>query len=171
MNTQEKTLCEQIYERNHERINWYLWKYYGWLGNHDVYDIMQEVWKELSLNIADVGQWNEAAQWGWLVKVANNKVISLARLNTRNYRLAEKAEVVYTEATPADCVEEAVVQKVLAENVMQKLSVKDKRTLFEQFYPTEVSEISKKRDNASVCKAYRARKKLQKYMKEGGLDA
>lgn len=167
MNTKEKTMCEEIYERNHERINWYLWKYYGWLGTHDVYDIMQDVWKELSQHITEVGQWNEAAQWGWLIKVANSKVVSLTRSNTRDYRLAEKVEGFYTESSPMDCVEEMVVHKILAEKVMQKLSPKEKRTLFEQYSLHESSE----RDNASICKMYRARKKLKRYMKEGGLDA
>lgn len=170
MNNKEKTNCEKIYEENHKKIHWYLWKYYGWLGEHDTYDVMQEVWKSLSQHIKTVSTMEPAAQWAWLVRVTDSKVITLVRVNARNEKLAQKVEKFYSNSTLQDPVEERIVRKILAEKIFEKLSDKEKRTLFEQHISENSSETQKVRDNAMTCKIYRARKKLQKYMKEGGLD-
>ena len=60
--------------------------------------------------------------------------------------------------------------RVTALSILEQLSVKEKRVLYRETLEPEDPEVKKPKDNAETCKIYRARKKLEKHMKEGGLD-
>ena len=62
------------------------------------------------------------------------------------------------------------MQRITAEGVLEKLSAKEKQLLVSEYLELPISEEKSTRSNADVCKRYRVRKKLQKYMKEGGMD-
>ena len=66
--------------------------------------------------------------------------------------------------------EETVIGRVTALSILEQLSVKEKRVLYRETLEPEDPEVKKPKDNAEICKIYRARKKLEKHMKEGGLD-
>lgn len=172
MNKKEQAVCQKIYEENHERIRWYLWKHYSWMKEDDVFDIMQDVWKELSQHISKVAKRSEAGQWAWLVTVANSKVVSLLRANTRDDKLAEKVQKFCNQKPERNPVQESVILKTLAESVLEKLTPEERELLFREYFDSEDPKKegpAKRKDNAFVCKTYRARKKLQKHMKEGEL--
>lgn len=42
MNKKETEICLRIYERNKERLNWYMWKYFGTMDREDVHDVLQD---------------------------------------------------------------------------------------------------------------------------------
>lgn len=174
MNKKEQISCQKIYEENHKRITWFLWKHYSWLKEDDLHDVMQEIWKELCKHIGKVSKRSEAGQWAWLVTVANSKVVSFIRQNARSEGLTEKAQVYCTKLPENNPVQERVICKMEAESVMEKLSCEERKTLFGDFLNPEEPDdplVPKKRGNASACKTYRARKKLLKHMKEGDWDA
>lgn len=53
---------------------------------------------------------------------------------------------------------------------MEKLSSREREILLSKYFKTAVTDEDEERKNAKNCKRYRARKKLQEYMKEGGMD-
>ncbi|NCB93073.1 MAG: sigma-70 family RNA polymerase sigma factor [Clostridia bacterium] len=172
MNTKEKKECEKIYEENKERLKWFLLKHYGWMDNDDIFDIMQETWKSLSENIKKVSPWEEKSQFAWLVTVAKNRAIDMMRYSDRKNKLDEKVQNLYdTEyRTPQNPVQDIAVERATALDIMSKLSRKEREALFGEDSNVPTSDAKEVRDNSSVCKTYRARKKLRKHMKEGGMD-
>lgn len=178
MNNKEQLICQKLYEENNKRIKWYLWRHYGWLDEDCVYDIMQEVWKEMCVHIGKVSSYPEEGRWAWLVTVTNSKVVSFIRANARKEELVERVQNYSKRLPETNPVQEMAIQKMLAESVMEKLSAEEKRTLFGKYLglrkikdnEDRISCADKKSDNAQTCKMYRARKKLLKHMKEGGLN-
>lgn len=170
MDMHQRQLCQKIYEENVERIRWYLWRKFEWLNPEDVHDIMQEVWKVLSEDIEDVGAWPPVAQYKWLETVAHNKVISLMRRGTKAEEIEEDMQLEYSRTTNTNSAEESAIEKVTAETILGKLSDEDKKTIFNSYLQSDTSKNPKKKNNADVCKLYRAKKKLKKAMKEGGMD-
>lgn len=173
MNTKEKSICQKIYEENHKKINWYIWKHYAWLNEEDRYDIMQDLWKALCQNITNVSARTEGGQWAWLVTVIDNNVVSLLRKNGRDEKLEEKIQFRMKNMSEDKTIENKVVDKILAEKILDKLSTEEKRILFEKHLhkPSQYeNRTSKTQGNALTCKVYRTRKKLEKHMKEGGMD-
>ena len=62
------------------------------------------------------------------------------------------------------------MQRITAEGVLEKLSSREREILLSKYFKTAVTDEDEERKNAKNCKRYRARKKLQEYMKEGGMD-
>lgn len=170
MKKKEQKLCQKIYENNAERILWYLRRHYSWIGEENIHDVMQNTWAEMCEHITMLGEKTEAAQWAWLVTVAKSKVVSLIRMNARDEKLEEKVQGTFGEFSGFESAEEAALQRITAEGVLEKLSAKEKQLLVSEYLELPISEEKSTRSNADVCKRYRVRKKLQKYMKEGGMD-
>lgn len=169
MKKYEETICLKIYEENEVRLSWYLRKKCTWLNEEDVHDVMQEVWKALSENIEKVGEWNKGAQWKWLASVAHNQAAYYARKNSTKEKLFGKIQEEELRPAKILTVEDVVLDKITAENIMKKLSRSEKEALFGDLLETNGSK-GKTKSNAAACKSYRARKKLEKHMKEGGLN-
>lgn len=170
MNKEEAAICLKIYEENCDRISWYLRRKYGWLNEEDVNDVMQEVWKALSENIEKVGAWNPPSQWGWLATVASHQAATCFRRNVKKEELVERIQNYGDLPKKRERVDEAVYSKIIAEGIMRKLSQKDKEVLFGDILdPCDPTE-KRRKNNAETCKYYRARKKLEKHMKEGGFN-
>ncbi|MBS6193946.1 MAG: sigma-70 family RNA polymerase sigma factor [Clostridiales bacterium] len=173
MNKKEKMICEKIYEDNHRRISWYIWKHHSWLGEEDIYDVMQDLWKSLCQEITQVSKRTEQGQWAWLITVTNNRIVSKIREKVRNKRLEEKLLAYMENFSEPESIENAAVDKILAENVLEKMTDEEKYLLFGKFLdrkPLDGEEALTTLDNATVCKTYRARKKLEKHMREEELD-
>lgn len=169
VNTKQRQICAKIYEDNVERVRWYLWRKFEWLNKEDAHDIMQDVWRILSENIDTVGEWPPVAQWKWLETVAHNRVISFLRKAERNMEIDGEIED-YSGFSTTDSAEDSAIEKITAENILGKLSEADKKTIFEIYLQSDSSKKSKKKSNAEICRYYRAKKKLVKKMKEGGMD-
>lgn len=166
----QRQMCQKIYEENVERIRWYLWRKFEWLNPEDAHDIMQDVWKVLSEDIEEVGDWPPVAQYKWLETVAHNKVINLMRRGTKAAEIEEGMQLEYSHTKNTHSAEEAAIEKVTAETILEKLSDEDKKTIFNSYLQSDTPKTLKKKNNAEVCKLYRAKKKLKKAMKEGGMD-
>lgn len=169
MEKYEETICLKIYEENEMRLSWYLRKKCMWLNEEDIYDVMQEVWKALSENIQKVGMWDGGSQWKWLASVAYKQAAYYARKNSTKEKLIGRMQEEELHPAKVLTVEEVVIQKITAENIMKKLSRKEKEVLFGDLLETDDSK-RKQKGNAAACKSYRARKKLEKHMREGGLS-
>ena len=169
MDNIQRKICQKIYEENVERVRWYLWKKFEWLNEEDVRDIMQDVWRILSENIETVGEWPPAAQWKWLKTVAHNRVISFLRRAERNVEIDGEIGVSFGLSTITSA-EDSAIEKVTAETILKKLSKSDKRTIFKNYLQSDPSPKPQRKSNAEVCKSYRAKKRLQKEMKDGGMD-
>lgn len=76
----------------------------------------------------------------------------------------------YSGFSTTDSAEDSAIEKITAENILGKLSEADKKTIFEIYLQSDSSKKSKKKSNAEICRYYRAKKKLVKKMKEGGMD-
>lgn len=170
MNKEESKNCLRIYEENNKRINWYLRRKCSWLSEDDICDVMQEVWKALSENIHRVGTWNEASQWSWLASVAYKQAVNVARKNVRKQETTELVQKYIWQSSIRAPLEDSIIHKLTAVNILKKLSPKEREILFGDILKPDDPTVKKRKDNADVCKSYRARKKLEKHMKEGGLD-
>lgn len=170
MNKKEEEIYLRIYEENKERMYWLLRKKCTWLKEDEIPDIMQEVWEALSVNFQKVSEWNEAAQWSWLATVAYNQAVNVIRKRVKREELAEKITAFELFPLKKLSTEETVIGRVTALSILEQLSVKEKRVLYRETLEPEDPEVKKPKDNAETCKIYRARKKLEKHMKEGGLD-
>ena len=170
MNKREQRMCEQIYEENKSKVLWYLRKNFSCLSESDQFDIMQEVWIALSENIDKVAKRDKDEQGAWLMTVTNSKVMTLFRANTRDVKLEDRCQNMRAADVYSDPVDDIVVEKILAEGVLKKLSIEEKRTLFEDYVNPIPKEKEAARSNAEICKSYRARKKLLRRMTEGGMD-
>lgn len=170
MNKREKKMCEQIYEENKSRVLWYLRKNFSCLSESDQFDVMQDVWIALSENIDKLVKRDKDEQGAWIMTVTNSKVMTLFRANTRDVKLEDKCLNLGQGTVYSEPVDDIVVEKILAEGVLKKLSIQDKRTLFEDYVNPVPKEKEVIRSNAEICKSYRARKKLLQRMTEGGMD-
>jgi DNA-directed RNA polymerase specialized sigma24 family protein len=172
MNKKEKKICMEIYERNCQRIKYYLWKNYGWLSEADTFDVMQNMWKALCENIHKLSKWEDKSQWSWLVVVVRNEVHDLGRARERQFNLEGKAQMQHENSNhgSGNPVQDAVIEKAMAMEILGKLSQREKEILFSEYLDMPIPDVSELRDNASVCKSYRARKKLKEIMEEGGMD-
>lgn len=170
MKKKEQKLCQKIYENNVERILWYLRRHYSWLGEENIHDVMQATWAEMCEYITMLSERTEAAQWAWLVTVAKSKVVSLIRSNSKDEKLEEKVQGSFGEFSCFESAEEAALQRIAAAGVLEKLSAKEKQLLVSEYLELPTSGEKSTHSNADVCKRYRVRKKLEKYMKEGGMD-
>lgn len=170
MNTLEKEIYLRIYEENKERLYWMIVKRCNWLEQDEISDIMQETWEALGVNIQKVSEWEKSAQWSWLVMVAYNQAVNVVRNRVKRQELAEKIKAFEVFPGKRISTEEKVIGRVTALRILEKLSVKEKRVLYKDTLEPGDPEEKKPKDNAEICKIYRARKKLEKHMKEGGLD-
>lgn len=173
MTKKERLICEKIYNDNHKRINWYIWKHYGSLSEEEIHDIMQDVWKALCQDIAEVSKRSEEGQWAWLITVVKNRVKSGYRNHERDKKLEEKLLLNVDDYPEAKSAEAHVLEKVAAEEILNKLTREERQLLFQKYQDPNLSEesgILGKTANAIACKLYRVRGKLKEYMKEGDGD-
>lgn len=173
MTGKERIICQKIYEDYHQKINWYIWKHCGWLCEEKVHDVMQELWIALCQNITEISERTEGEQWAWLVTVVRNSAITELRKMQRDKDRLDRIQAEIELYPKVISMESNVMNKMAANEILKKLSPEEKRILFEEHLDEESSEgkkVSKRKSNAVVCKTYRARKKLEKYMKDGGLD-
>lgn len=170
MDRREKEIYLKIYEENKDRMYKLLVKQCYWLTPDEICDIMQEAWAALGMNISKVADWSKAAQWKWLSSVAYNQAVNVVRGRVKRDELEEKIKVFDWFRGKRLSTEEAVIGRVTALGILEKLSVKDKNVLYKELLEPGNPEEKKPRDNAEICKIYRARKKLEEQMKEGGLD-
>lgn len=170
MKRKEQQICQKIYEENVERIQWYLRTQYSWLGESDVYDIMQDTWKVMCEHVHDLEGRSERERWAWLITVAKNNVISWIRSNVREEELEERVQSGFGRFPCFTSAEEVVLQRITAEGVLEKLSPREREILLRKYFEPAVTGESEGRKNAKNCKRYRVRKKLREYMKEGGMD-
>lgn len=170
MRRKEQEMIRRIYEENKEKIRWYLWKHYGWLSREDVFDIMQDTWKAMCEHIEEIAESSEAEQWRWITTVVRSKVVSMIRSNARDERLTEKVQENIGESSVFPPAEETAVQKMTAEGILERLSPREREVLFDEYLKPSLLTEETARSNAENCRSYRARKKLQTYMKEGGID-
>ena len=170
MKRKEQQICQKIYEENVERILWYLRRRYSWLEESDIYDIMQDTWKVMCEHIHDLEGRSEPERWAWLITVTKNNVISWIRSKARKEELEEKVQDRFGKLSCFTSTEEVALQKITAEGVLDKLSSREREILLSKYFKTAVTDEDEERKNAKNCKRYRARKKLQEYMKEGGMD-
>ena len=102
--------------------------------------------------------------------VAYNQAVNVVRNRVKRQELAEKIKAFEVFPGKRISTEEKVIGRVTALRILEKLSVKEKRVLYKDTLEPGDPEEKKPKDNAEICKIYRARKKLEKHMKEGGLD-
>ena len=169
MNKRERAICREIYEQNKMRIYYFLLKQCKWLNEDAIHDVMQEVWKALSENIHEMCGWDESSCWAWLATVAHNQAVTYFRKATKSDALLEKLGNYDWGPKRSLSAEDIAVQRIIAENVLEKLTPKEKEVLFKNVLHPNTKDEKVKKGNAEVCKSYGARKKLEDYMKEGGL--
>lgn len=167
MNKREETICLRIYEENRVRVHWYLRNNYSWLNEEDISDVMQEVWRALTENIEKVCEWDSVSQFKWLLTVTRNQAITMFRKNERRAEAIERYKLYEMQQKTSPSAENVLSLRRSATAVLQKLSAADKDILFGDLLHKDQPE--KPKDNAYACKSYRARKKLEKHMEEGGL--
>lgn len=168
MKRKEQIECHNIYVKNKENLRWYLRKYYGWLQEEDVCDVMQETWKAMCEHIDKVSGRSEAEQFSWLSTVAGNKAVSWVRSSVQGEKLTEKIHSSDNFwRTPS--AEDIALERVVAEGFLEQLSLKERRTFLGEYLKPEIYEAENIHSNAVVCKRYRIRKKLQLYMKNSGM--
>ena len=160
----QRELCRKIYEDYKERLHWYMCRYFSWMNLEDMYDIQQETWRKLLENIETVGALSEAERFHWLATVCHNEAISFFRKENRV--VAKDSEIMeqLLKAEKVISLEEKVIERVMLEELWQKLSNNDKKI----FYKSEFSpkDDKQKCSNAEKCKAYRVRKKMRALWKE-----
>lgn len=169
MNKKETEICLRIYERNKERLNWYMWKYFGTMDREDVHDVLQDTWKILGQNISQVGTWEEARLVVWLTKVCRNRAVSLLRARKNLVNPEEPFRMDLLEVEGSASVEDEVISKLMAEALLSELT-KEERSILLKGSTLAPSQTGRPKSNAEICKAYRLRKKLKKLWKEGGWD-
>ncbi len=168
MNNLERQLCEKIYEHHKERVKWYACKWLYWLNQEDIHDIIQDTWRKLVENIDVVGVLSSPEQFNWLVTVCHNQAVSLVRKQRRVIEQDSETIENLLNAKKAISVEKEVLDKVMLEELLQKLSKEDRAFLYLSEFSSEQEE--RNRTNAERCKMYRLKRKIKKIFKENGWE-
>lgn len=163
MEEEEKKMCEEIYNNNYQKVLWYLRKNFTSLNEEDYFDIMQDVWGKLSSHIESVGKRNKNEQQAWIMAVTTNQAITYIRNRIRDTKLEERLIMTGKKPFYSEAVDSMVIEKMLAIEVMGKLSEKDKKELFALYCDSEEQESM---NNVHLCRRYRARKKLMDIWKQ-----
>ena len=170
MNDREKEIYLRIYEENKNRMYKLLVKQCNWLTLDEIPDVMQEAWTVLGTNISKVADWDKATQWKWLSSVVYNQAVNVIRGRVKREELEERIRIFDLFRRKRVSTEDAVIGRGTAMKILEQLSVKEKKVLYRDTLEPGDPDEKRPRDNAEICKIYRARKKLEQHMKEGGLD-
>ncbi len=162
----ERELCMKIYNAYKERLQWYVRKWLYWLKTEDAHDIQQDTWRKLVEHINEVGEMSPSGQFNWLTTVCHNTAVSFVRKEKK--MVSEDRETLerLLEAKKVISLEEEIVDKVLLQEILEKISEDDRKTL----YMSEFSSAKRKKNNAETCKTYRVKQKIRKLWKEGDLS-
>ncbi len=150
------------------RVNWYMWKWFSWLNPEDVHDIMQDTWGKLMENISVVGVMSQQEQFNWLVKVCHNQAVSFLRKQDKMIDQDSETMERLLEARRVISLEDEVMDRIMLEELIQKLSKEDRKILYSSEFCSEKKK--KNQTNAETCKIYRVKQKLRKLWKEGDWD-
>ena len=163
MNYQECKICNRIYFENQDRLNWYLIKRFPDLNPEDMRDILQETWHKLSKNIDEVAERKPDEQTFWLMKVSHNEVISLLRKQKLDKNKMAEFQERLMESKQKVSVEDEVVDKITAQEMLQKLTTEEIRILLDKMENS--SDKKARKSNAENCKTYRIIQRLRKKLK------
>ncbi len=170
---QRAELAEQIYEECLEVVQWSITKKYGHLGRSVVHDALQETWKRMIEHIDELYDKPHKAKVAWLITVATHCIIDNHRATERLVLVDEMESYMELKGVEDDPVSRQAIQRVTAREIMDKFTEEEKELLFAKEKDPLVSSSPDDGSsrNALNCKRYRVRKKLIKYMREGGIDA
>lgn len=162
-----------IYTECLEIVQWTITKMYGHLGRSVIHDALQETWKRMIEHFDEVYGMSHKAQAAWLITVASRYILDICRAYEKTILVDDMEPYMESIGEDADPVSREAINRVTAREILDKFTKEEKKTLFAKRNATEVFPFAdeKENKNAETCKRYRIRKKLVKYMREGGIDA
>ncbi len=169
---QKAMLSERIYEECEEAVRWAITRKFGHMGKSVVYDALQETWKRMIEHFDEVYVKDQKGRIAWLITVANNYIIDTYR-SARHMVLVEDVEMyMREEGKEEDPVSSAVIDKILATEIINQFTEEEKKLLFARRLSPLVAagQDEKKSKNAENCKRHRAKKKMLRYIEEQGFD-
>lgn len=163
MKKQDEEFYSEIYILYDKNVKAFLRRYFPGIGREDACDIVQDVWARFGLDIAAARKRTSRENLSWLFTVTRNTAIDWIRKNARRYQREVELES-YEPILQAGCyLPDDVVDKMIAESILQELSNEEKIFFRDEFCSPKTEE---KQDNAQTCKRYRLRRKLEKKMRE-----
>ena len=163
MKKKDEKFYGKIYILYRKEVRQFLKRYFSGIGQEDAKDIEQEVWEQFGLEIAAARRRTNRKNLSWLFTVTRNKAIDWIRKNARKYRWETDLEEYETLLETDRYLPEDVVEKLIAEDILGKLSREEKIFFRDEFCGPK---SGRHQDNAETCKRYRIRKKLEKKMDE-----
>lgn len=134
MGKKEQKMCEMIYENNKSIVLWYLRKHFRSLSEKDQFQIMQEVWMTVSDHIQELEKRKQDEQTAWIITVANQ--IVMAFLGEKEKYLG-KGEILDSQGEKRRKTDEDVVQEIMTEGVLDKLTWEEKKVLVRAYQDPE----------------------------------
>lgn len=169
---QKARLSEAIYQECEEVVQWSITRRFGHLGQLVVHDALQETWKKMIEHFDDVYPKSHDARVAWLITVAGNYIIDTYRATERVILVEDVSPYMEQECEEEDPVFREVSDRIIAGEILERFTDEEKHLLFgKRDRANPFSKLGKKnRKNAENCKRCRTKKKLERYMKENGLD-
>lgn len=163
MREEEQKLFEQLYYSCNGTLKAFMKKYFPGIPLEDQEEILQDVWVKLGEHLGELEKENQRLVLSWLFTVARNTSIDWIRKNVRRYELECGLEDYMEVLRTNRYLPEAVVDKIMAEEILRQLSKEEKIFLTDEFGSRATGT---KQKNAVACKRYRFRKKLEEKLSE-----
>ena len=163
LNKREHDACVEIYERYQMDEYRYLRKHNPGVQEHDIYDIMQEVWLALGDYIGAVIDRDYISQKKWLITVCKSRTIDFYRKRMRSEAMleVETERQCYEgkEASYEYSVHDIVESKMNAEAILEGLTPKEREVLVKYYFGENPGK-----ENSFNCKVYRLQRKIAKQL-------
>lgn len=149
--------CQELYVKHKQFMYWYVKKHFPDLPEEDIRDILQEVWTSLVNGINKIYDKGDEGQFAWLIRVTQTKVIDYYRSRKKTEELGEKIGLALQEEQMEASVQDAVIAKMIAMELVEGLSEAERKVLFAEY----LSEGNEDTSNAFKCKRTRLRRKIE----------
>lgn len=160
MDRRDHDRCQELYVKYREFMYWYVKKHFPDLPEEDIRDILQEVWTSLLNAIDKLYDKGDEGQFAWLIKVTQTKVIDYYRSQRKTEELGERIGLALQEQKEGCSVQDTVIARMIAMELVEGLTEKERRVLSIEYFSDTNDEIS----NAFKCRRSRLRRKSRKVL-------